>query len=126
MSQRTCPTLLPGFHRDGETSSSSNHKQLAMHWNFIKNVSRLPVPSKDWSSMRGRIASVPARLAIARDISSGGELAWFSCDALTGSIGGRILQASGMKPTHQHSIETPGNCTVVVAVCGAQPHDPVE
>ena len=46
-----------------------------MRWNFIKNVSKLKVPSYCCSLMRGRIAFGPTGLMVALDISSGGEAA---------------------------------------------------
>jgi len=43
-----------------------------------EGVSKLPVPSYCCSVMRGLIAFGPTGLAVALDISSGGEVAWFS------------------------------------------------
>jgi len=45
--------------------------------------------------MRGCIALLPARLAVTRHISSGGEGTLFSCDALTGPTGAAFLGLQG-------------------------------
>jgi len=83
-----------------------------MHWNFVKNVSKLPV---------GRIIFGPTRLMVALDISSSGKAVYFSHGPLTDTIGGCFAWASGMEPPLQCSAEASDGGPVTIAVGGVQP-----
>jgi len=85
-----------------------------MHWNFSKKVSKLPVSSYGRSLMTGCITFGPTGLMVALDISTDGEVAWFSRGPLTDMTGGCIRWASGMKPALKHSSEVIPNDVLVV------------
>jgi len=71
-------------------SSSSEHKYTAILWNFVKNVSRYPVPSYSCSLMREHVTSGPVRLTAVFGITSDGKAVHISRDSMTGATGGRV------------------------------------
>jgi len=92
-----------------------------MCWNFVKNMSKLPVPSYCYGLMRGYIVFGPTELTVALDVCSTNETEEFSRGPPTGMTGGRVPWASGMKPLLQHSTEASAAVPSPLLLVGSNP-----